>query len=145
MLLGRFDRFSGQYFGAVYDKEKISITQKQVLALVKPWWTRWLSMDWGFYHHAGVLWWARGKVTADELQRVTGLISKKSPIDLIVTYKTVLVEQVGDTELAEEIVKRCTEHERKTIRHFFIGPIGPERKRKIGDQSVPQQIGKVMR
>lgn len=144
-LLGRFDRFSGQYFGAVYDREKLQLTQKQVNALVKPWWTRWLSMDWGFYHHAGVLWWARGKVTAEELQRVTGLVSQRSPIDVVVTYKTVLVQQVGETELAEEIVKHCSEHERKTIRHFFVGPIGPERKRKIGGLSVPQQIGKVMR
>ena len=144
-LLGRFDRFAGQYFGAVFDRDKLKISQKQVLALVKPWWTRWLSMDWGFFHHAGVLWWARGKVTAAELERVTGLVSEKSPIDLIVTYKCLMAEQTGDTELGEQIVAACNEHERKTIRHFFIGPIGPERKRKIGDRSVPQQIGAVMR
>lgn len=144
-LLGRFDRFAGQYYGAVYDREKLSITPEQVLQLIKPWWRRWISLDWGFYHHCGVLWWARGQVTAKELEKVTGLVSKKSPIDLILTYKTALVQEVGDTELAETIVKNCDAQERKTIRHIFIGPIGPERKIKIGAQTVPQQIGKVMR
>jgi hypothetical protein len=145
LLLGRFDRFSGQYFGAVYDKEKLTLSNKQILELVKPWWTRWLSLDWGFYHHAGVLWWARGKVSAEELKRVTGLVSQKSPIDLIVTYKTLLFQQIGEVEMAEKIVANCTEHEKKVIRHFFTGPIGPERKRKIGGLHVVQQIGKVMR
>lgn len=144
-LLGRFDRFAGQYYGAVYDREKLSITPEQVLQLIKPWWRRWISLDWGFYHHCGVLWWARGLVTAKELEKVTGLVSKKSPIDLILTYKTALVQEVGDTELAETIVKNCDALERKTIRHIFVGPIGPERKQKIGQQTVPQQIGKVMR
>lgn len=144
-LLGRFDRFAGQYYGAVYDRDKLSITPKQVLELIKPWWRRWISLDWGFYHHCGVLWHARGLVTAKELERVTGLVSKKSPIDLILTYKTALLQEQGETEIAEEIVKNCDALERKTIRHIFMGPIGPERKIKIGAQTVPQQIGKVMR
>jgi hypothetical protein len=144
-LLGRFDRFAGQYYGAVYDREKLQINQAQVLELIKPWWRRWISLDWGFYHHCGVLWWARGMVTAKELQRVTGLVSKKPTVDLILTYKTAMVQEVGDAELAETIVKNCDALERKTIRHIFMGPIGPERKIKIGAQTVPQQIGKVMR
>ena len=76
---------------------------------------------------------------------MTGLVSKKSPVDLILTYKTALVQEVGDAELAETIVKNCDAQERKTIRHVFIGPIGPERKVKIGARTVPRQIGKVMR
>jgi hypothetical protein len=144
-LLGRFDRFAGQYFGAVFDKDKVGLTQEQLLKLIKPWWKRWLSLDWGFYHNTGVLWWARGKVTAEELKKATGLISPKSPVDVIVTYKTLMVEQVGEEELALAIVRNCDSVERKAIKHFFIGPIGPERKRKIGANTVPQQIGKVMR
>jgi hypothetical protein len=144
-LLGRFDRFAGQYYGAVYDRDKLSINPKQVLELIKPWWRRWISLDWGFYHHCGVLWHARGLVTAKELERVTGLVSKKSPIDLILTYKTALLQEQGEAKIAEQIVKQCSAEERRTIRHIFMGPIGPERKIKIGAQTVPQQIGKVMR
>jgi hypothetical protein len=144
-LLGRFDRFAGQYFGAVYDREKLTITQKQMLALVKPWWTRWLSLDWGFFHHAVVMWWARGKVTREELRRATGLLSPKPVVDVIVTYKTITCEQESETALAEAIVKASSEHERKVIRHFFTGPVGQERKRKIGGLFTVQQIGRVMR
>lgn len=145
-LLGRFDRFAGQYFGAVFDKKKVSLSPEAVLRLVKPWWTRWISLDWGFYHHVGVLWFARGKVTAEELKKATGLISQESVIDLVVTYKTVLMEQVGEQEIAEEIVRNCSELERKTIKHFFIGPIGEERVKKQGvARTVELQIGEVMR
>jgi hypothetical protein len=144
-LLGRFDRFAGQYFGAVWDREKVAATPAQLALLVKPWWKRWLSLDWGFFHNTGILWWARGKVTARELRQATGLDSKQDPIDLIVTYKSMMTEQDSETRIAEEIVANCDENERKTIKHFFIGPIGPERKRKIGHHTVPQQIGAVMR
>ena len=37
-LLGRFDRFAGQYYGAVYDRDKLQITAAQALELIKPWW-----------------------------------------------------------------------------------------------------------
>jgi hypothetical protein len=145
-LLGRFDRFAGQYFGAVFDKKKMQLSPDQVLALVKPWWTRWLSLDWGVYHHTGVLWHARGKVSAEELRKATGLISKASPIDLVVTYKTLMMEQQSEVEIAEAIVKNCNAVERRTIKYFFIGPIGPERKKKLGvAQTVELQIGRVMR
>lgn len=146
-LLGRFDRFAGQYYGAVFDKQKISVSQEQLLRLVKPWWTRWLSLDWGFYHHAAVLWHARGKVTPAELKKATGLIAPGSAvIDLVVTYKTVLMEQTSETEIALEIVKNCNDLERKTIKYLFIGPIGPEMKRKQGvARTVELQIGEVMR
>lgn len=145
-LLGRFDRFAGQYFGAVYDRDKMRLSNEQILRLIKPWWVRWLSLDWGFHHNVCVYWWARGTVTADELRKITGLVSKKTPVDVIVTYKTILTSQVGEEEIAMEIVRNCDDHERKTISRFFVGPIGAERKAKKGTQhSVEQQIGQVMR
>lgn len=144
-LLGRFDRFAGQYFGAVYDRDKISIRNDQLARLMKPYWRRWISIDWGFHHYAGVLWHARGKVTREELEKACRLKSEKAVIDVVVTYRTRMVQEVGEEELAMEIVKASPAEERKAIRHVFIGPIGPERKKKIGKHTVPQQLGKVLR
>lgn len=145
-LLGEFGRFAGQYFGDVWDKDKAVINQQQVRALIKPWWPRWISLDWGFYHYAGVLWHARGKVSAKELLSATGLVAKSAVIDLTVTYKSIMVQQVGEEELANRILAECDEHERRHLKSLFIGPIGPERTVKQGvARTVEQQIGDVMR
>lgn len=140
-LLGEFDRFAGQYFGSVFDRDKTVMGRDQIVQLVKPWWSKWISIDWGFQHYTAVGWNARGQVTADELRRVARLISPKSPVDTIVTYRAEAFRNMGERAIAEEIVGRCTEEEKNQIAHIFISP-DARQKRGLA-RSVADQMGDV--
>jgi phage terminase large subunit len=138
-LEGSLGVFAGQYYGAVYDRDKAVQSRDSLLALIKPWWPKWISIDWGFQHHTAVLWHTRGDVTADELQAVTGLVSKTSPVKLIITYRQKAVQQMSESALGEEIASLTPPDERAMMKYIFISP-DAKQKRGVG-RTVMEQVG----
>ncbi len=49
-LLGDWDSFAGQFFD-VFNPDKHMVRQE-----MKPWYSRWISIDWGFEHNSAVHW-----------------------------------------------------------------------------------------
>ncbi len=47
-LLGSFDHFEGQYFAGAWDDKMCVISPALAENLRQPWWTHWMSMDWGW-------------------------------------------------------------------------------------------------
>ena len=57
-LDGDWDVFAGQYFDR-FDCSRHVVRAEQIDW--KPWWPRWISLDWGFEHPAAVYWHAQGQ------------------------------------------------------------------------------------
>jgi len=79
-LLGSFESFAGQYFAEVFDRDRQVIPQGAAEGLIRPWWSRWMSMDWGWAgpprpHYSVNLWWAIGKLKPSELYEKLGIVS----------------------------------------------------------------------
>lgn len=85
-LYGKWDVFQGQYFANFNDAKHV-VAKKEAMAAIKPWHTKWLSLDWGFDHPFTVHWHAQ-----DEKGRV-------------VTYREYWGRGVNETDLGKEIGK----------------------------------------
>ena len=96
-LDGDWSIFAGQYF------DHFRPAQHAVRADSidwKPWWPRWISMDWGFEHPAAVYWHAAAPVAsvpgANAADRGT----------CVVTYREFVTHRTPPRELAREIIAR---------------------------------------
>ena len=74
--LGDWDVFAGQYFD-VFDSERHVLPASSVE--LKPWWPRWISIDWGFEHPSAVYWHAKDG-------------------DRVITYRELVRNGLGETE-----------------------------------------------
>ncbi len=102
-LDGDWDVFAGQYFDR-FDCSRHVVRVEQIDW--KPWWPRWISMDWGFEHPAAVYWRAQGQWEAagheDEGNERANAQGKG-----VVTYREYVTHRTPPRELAREIVARC--------------------------------------
>lgn len=119
-LLGSFENFSGQYYADVWEESALFLPPDIMSRLVKPWWRRWLSTDWGFSHYAATYWWATGVVSPQECQDLFGIPVTKG-IKVIVSYREAIVSDMTEPMLAQLIVGKTPESERREIRFHFIG------------------------
>jgi hypothetical protein len=154
--LGSWDALEGTYFGRVWDRDSVVIDSEQFKMLVKPWWTRWMSQDWGKGHFCPTLWHARGDVPPDEARGVLGWELTK-PIRLTITYRQYVAggaaasDEGGERELAEkdiarEMLERTPAKERPLIRHFYLSPDAFELSvRRQGQSQIAQILGGVLR
>ena len=123
-LDGDWDVFAGQYFDR-FDCSRHVVRAEQIDW--KPWWPRWISMDWGFEHPAAVYWHAQGQWEPDGQRRTSGTL--KETISLrwddnerprqgqghvrdaqhrgVITYREYVTHRTPPRELAREIVARC--------------------------------------
>lgn len=91
-LLGDFKRFAGQYF-SIFDPE-IHVWPADEIDF-KPWWMNWISLDWGFQHHAVAGWHTQAGEWVEEGK------TKR----LVITYKmSVPVQGLSERAWAEQIV-----------------------------------------
>ena len=95
-LLGSFDKFAGQYYD-VFDPERHVVPCKAL----DYWIPRWLGIDWGRTHNAVCLWNA-------QVERATK------------TYREMAVAGRSPKALAQEIVDRTPEEERKHIDAIYL-------------------------
>lgn len=108
-LLGDFKKFAGQYFSNF--NEDVHVWELGDI-IFQSHWPRWISIDWGYKHHAPVGWFCQaGLVTEEEGQR------KVKPLTIL--YRC-MVKQPGLSEraLAEEI---CAQNGEDHIQNIFAG------------------------
>jgi phage terminase large subunit len=103
MLDGSWDLFAGQYFD-IFDPAENVMSSADAMRVIQPWWTRWISIDWGFKHHCAIHWHARGKVNEQEI---------------VITYRELLLNETSEGALAEEIAAR---NGIEKIRSVFLSP-----------------------
>ncbi len=85
-LDGDWNVFAGQYFD-VFDRERHTPRADEIK--LEPWWTRWISIDWGFEHPSAVLWHAA------------------APDGAVVTYREFVQNRLSPRMLAAAIAERC--------------------------------------
>jgi hypothetical protein len=123
---GSWDVFAGQYF----DIFSQAMVDREEEWQIKPWWPKWISVDWGFEHNAAVYWHAM-----DETQRT-------------VTYREFVHNRLTPVQLAEEIIARTD------FTGENGGVFGPERisdcylspdafASRTGEETIAQQMGNV--
>ena len=104
-LDGDWDVFAGQYF------DRFSPATHVVRAETidwKPWWPRWISIDWGFEHPAAAYWHAT--VPADQKPPTAGWENPRTDGGTtgsrVVTYREFVTRRTPPRELAQKIVER---------------------------------------
>ena len=96
--LGDWEIFAGQYFD-VFSEKKNVVNSADLL--LRPWWPRWISMDWGFNHPAAVHFHAQDG-------------------DRTITYAELFAKTVTEPDWAGRIVK-AAEGE-PTFQAFYLSP-----------------------
>jgi hypothetical protein len=113
-LDGDWEVFAGQYF------DRFDFARHVVRAEAvdwKPWWPRWISIDWGFEHPAAAYWHAAlpagntGGAFAEGAKRDTWSGADGPTQDdylrRVITYREFVTRRTGPRDLAREIVQRC--------------------------------------
>lgn len=91
-LLGDWDRYAGQYFD-IFSEERFA---KDLRSEIRPWYPRWLSLDWGYAHNAAIY----GHVTLpnEHVHTYRELVcNNKTPRDLA----RLIFEKFGDEKLQD--------------------------------------------
>lgn len=83
---GDWNVYTGQYFPQ-FEESRHVISKSEAERSIKPWWTRWISGDWGFEHPACYHWHAK-----DENNRV-------------ITYRELWDRRVGEKEWGQRITQ----------------------------------------
>jgi hypothetical protein len=118
-LDGDWEVFAGQYF------DRFDVTRHVARAEEidwKPWWPRWISIDWGFEHPSATYWHAAAP-GRDE----------NAPHQTVITYREYVTHRTAPRDLAHEIIARslarddasdfCTAGLRPA--HLPLGPSWP--------------------
>ena len=139
-LLGSFEHFSGQYYASVWDENTCILPMDQAEALIQPWWRAWCSQDWGFAHHNCNLWFASGKLSPAQALGIG--VTTEWPIDVVVVYRELVVNEMGEEDLAREILRLTPQHERKAITAYWLGPDAWSKRGSA--HTVADQIGAIL-
>lgn len=118
-LLGSFESFAGQYFAGVWDESKLILTARQQEVLIQPWWSKWLSHDDGFVHHAAVMWWTSGKVNPKLFKEVFG-VEIPEAVTVCVVYRCHVVNETEQGQLIRDIRAMTSLEEARTITRYFL-------------------------
>jgi hypothetical protein len=94
---GNWDVLSGQYFDC-FSIEHNVVSSIRVNNWIKPWWPKWIAVDWGFAHYTSILWFTRGDVQM--LDESGALVTRT----ITVTYRELAINRTSERALAEEIV-----------------------------------------
>lgn len=112
-LEGDWDVMIGQYFDRFEPARHV--TRAETIDW-KPWWRRWISVDWGFEHPAAVYWHAA----------MPGVESSEGGgANRVATYREYVTHRTPPRELAREIVARSVGTSAKTKRDpsgLYDGP-----------------------
>jgi hypothetical protein len=119
-LYGSFDRFEGQYYADVWEEKSLVISPEKVRAMMRPWWKRWLSTDWGFSHYACTLWWTSGLLSPSEAREYLG-VEIRGTLRVVLIYRQLVCNDTTEPDLARAVVAMTPEDERREMRYHWIG------------------------
>ena len=138
-LDGDWDVFAGQYFDR-FDPSTQVFRAEQIDW--KPWWPRWISIDWGYEHPSAAYWHtsAPGIDTAQEPNR-----------SRVITYREHVTHRTAPRELARQIIERglashtsegeSSESPREKIDAIYLSPDAFAR--RTDEASIADQMGDV--
>ena len=129
---GSWESLEGAYFGRVFDRDATVLSAEQCAVLIKPWWKRWLSQDWGRGHFCPTHWHARGEISPREAKDVLGWDIEK-PVRAVLTYREYIaggaadsdeggLRELAEQDIARQIVERTPQDERQFLQAFFLSP-----------------------
>jgi hypothetical protein len=131
-LDGDWDVFAGQYFDR-FDETRHVVRAEKIDW--KPWWPRWISLDWGFEHPAAVYWHAAAPESASG---EGGDASTRR----VITYREFVTHRMPPRELAREIVERSKRSAgREKIDAIYLSPDAFAQRTE--EASIADQMGEV--
>lgn len=123
-LEGDWNVFAGQYF-VNFDYGRHTARPEEIR--LEPWWTRWISIDWGFQHPSAVYWHCAVPATA-------GVAGPR-----IVTYREFVQNGLSPRMLAQAIAERSG---RERICDVFLSPDAFAQ--RTSEASIAEQLGDVL-
>jgi hypothetical protein len=138
---GSWDTVEGAYFANSFDLESTRLSPSIVDSMKKPWANSWIAGDWGKSHYTAIIWNYRIALSPSEASKYLGWSGLSKPINVIVTYREMLVNDRTSTEIGRLIVESTPTIERPLIHAFYLSP------ECVTDDpnSVGSQIGKETR
>ncbi len=112
---GSWDLFAGQYF-TVFDEKRHVLARPEL----KPWWPRWISVDWGYQHPSAIYWHAKDG-------------------NRVITYREHVENHIGESQLGP-LIAGMSQGDPK-ISHVFMGKDAFGKKGEA--RTVAEQIGDV--
>ena len=138
---GSWDTVEGAYFANSFDLEAVRLNPNLVDQIQKPWANYWLSGDWGEKHYTAILWHYRIALKPTEAAQYLGWTGLTKPINLIVTYREMCVNERTTTEVGRLIVESTPAIEKPLLHAFYLSPECVTE----DPNSVGSQIGKELR
>jgi len=105
-LDGHWDVFAGQYFDR-FDLARHVARAEEIEW--KPWWPRWISVDWGFEHPAAVYWHAATPGAAGgggEPGAESRAVKNADSQGRVITYREYVTHRTPPRELARRIIEK---------------------------------------
>jgi Terminase large subunit, T4likevirus-type, N-terminal len=106
LLEGDWTVPEGQYF-TNFEAYERKVHPSVIGQIVQPWWSHWISQDWGFKHHSPVHWHAVGNVLPEQA-RLLGR-NWTAPRRCVFTYRELITsiadDQTSEKELGAKIAK----------------------------------------
>ena len=98
LLEGDWTIPEGQYF-TNFEPDDRKVKASVIAQIVQPWWSHWISQDWGFKHASPVYWHTVGNVTPEQAK----LLGRNwdAPRRCIFTYRE-HIESLGDSGRSEQ-------------------------------------------
>jgi hypothetical protein len=131
----------GQYF-TNFERKDRAIHPTILGQIIKPWWPKWISMDWGFKHHSSIHWHTTGDVSPEEAAMFGKTLDK--PKKFVFTYREKVVslaQDGGDEEGLAAQIGIASKNEQ--IKRFFLSPDAFGKKTSANPTS--DVLGKVLR
>lgn len=100
-----------------------SVSPSAIDTMVRPWWSAWAGMAWGFRRYAAVLWACMGRVEPYVAKSLLN-IDHPHPFDVVIFYRELCVSLVPEYDLARMIVEATPDYpnnERKHLSRFCAG------------------------
>lgn len=120
-LFGDFSKFAGQYFAGVWRPERCVISAALAEDIVKPWWTHWAGMDWGFKHSAAAGWAATGKLSPKEFLKHFGK-EIQFPVDVVIIKRELVESGMGEGDFCQLMCDMTPEAEKRVLRETWLSP-----------------------
>jgi phage terminase large subunit len=131
----------GQYF-TNFERRDRAIHPAVLGQIAKPWWPRWISMDWGFKHHSSIHWHTTGDVMPEEAAMFGKVLDR--PKKFVFTYREKVIslaQEGGDEEGLAAQIGLLSKDEK--ISRFFLSPDAFGKKTSANPTS--QVLGNVLR
>lgn len=116
-LLGDWDSYAGQFFDIFTPQRHV----RHMSAELRPWYPRWISIDWGYAHNCAIY----GHVAL--------------PDESVHTYKEVVVYNKTPAQLGEII---ASEFAHDGVQQIFLSPDGNQR--KMGPDTIAIQLSNAL-